>query len=110
MKITEILERAVQAAASDIFIIAGLPVTLKCKGEQIRLEDTEILKPDGIRELVEEIYEVAGRERTNLERHLDDDFSFSMSGLGRFRINIFRQRGSLAAVIRIIRFGTFPSV
>ncbi|MCQ4950795.1 ATPase, T2SS/T4P/T4SS family, partial [Bittarella massiliensis (ex Durand et al. 2017)] len=35
----------------------------------------------------------------------DDDFSFSIQNLGRFRVNIFRQRGSLAAVIRVIRFG-----
>ena len=36
---------------------------------------------------------------------VDDDFSFALAGLGRFRVNIFRQRGSLAAVIRVIRFG-----
>lgn len=105
MNIKEILEKAVEANASDIFLVAGLPVTLKCKGEQKRLQDTEILKPASIEALVNEIYELTGRDRTNLSRGLDDDFSLSMSHLGRFRVNIFRQRGSLAAVIRIIRFG-----
>ncbi|MBQ2582909.1 MAG: PilT/PilU family type 4a pilus ATPase [Erysipelotrichaceae bacterium] len=104
MTVNEILAYAVQSDASDIFLIAGLPVTLKCKGDQIRLE-TDRLLPDSIRELVDEIYAIAGREKTNLEKHIDDDFSFSISQFGRFRVNVFRQRGSLAAVIRVIRFG-----
>ncbi len=104
MTIQEILACAVQSEASDIFLIAGLPVTLKCKGDQKRLE-TEKLLPDSIKTLIDEIYTIAGRERTNLEKHIDDDFSFSISQFGRFRVNVFRQRGSLAAVIRVIRFG-----
>ena len=105
MNISEILEKAVQEGASDVFVVAGLPVTLKCRGEQLRLADSGMMRPDSIRALVDEIYELSQREKTNLNANLDDDFSFSVSNLGRFRINIFRQRGSLAAVIRIIRFG-----
>ena len=104
MNIMEILDKSVSENASDIFLVARLPVTLKCKGEQKRLEGDN-LKPDGIAALIDEIYELARRERTNLDARLDDDFSFSISNLGRFRINVFRQRGSLAAVIRIIKFG-----
>ena len=104
MSIIEILEQSVNAGASDIFIVAGLPVTLKIKGEQVRM-DTEMMLPNSIAQLVDEIYEVSKRERTNIDANLDDDFSFAISHLGRFRINVFRQRGSLAAVIRIIHFG-----
>lgn len=104
MNIREILEKATISNASDIFIVAGLPVTLKCHGHQERLEGDK-LKPDTIKVLVDEIYEVGGRDRTNLEKGLDDDFSIAISQLGRFRVNVFRQRGSLAAVIRVIRFG-----
>ncbi len=100
----DILQTAVQTGASDIFLIAGLPVTLKCKGEQNRIGQEKLL-PDAIAKLVDEIYEVSGRERTNLDRHIDDDFSFSITQFGRFRVNVFRQRGSLAAVIRVIQFG-----
>ncbi|MBQ3401460.1 MAG: PilT/PilU family type 4a pilus ATPase, partial [Lachnospiraceae bacterium] len=84
--------------------IAGLPVTIKVKGEQRRLPG-DMLLPDTIVPLIEEIYEISRRDRSNYENRMDDDFSFSLSQLGRFRINVFRQRGSLAAVIRIIRFG-----
>ena len=55
--------------------------------------------------LVDEIYTIGRRDRGRIETGLDDDFSFSVSHLGRFRVNVFRQRGSLAAVIRVIRFG-----
>ncbi len=104
MGITEILEKAMKAEAADIFIIAGLPITFKCNGHQERL-DMERLLPDDIRVLVDDIYRIGGREKTNLERGADDDFSITISGMGRFRVNVFRQRGSLAAVIRVIRFG-----
>ena len=104
MNLKEILEKAIGASATDIFLIAGLPVTLKVKGHQDRIGD-QILKPDMIGELVNEIYEISRRDRINLNREMDDDFSFSLAQMGRFRVNVFRQRGSLAAVIRVIHFG-----
>ena len=104
MSIQEILQKAVEAGASDVFIVAGLPVTFKCDGRQERLPQDRLL-PNDIRVLVEEIYTMSGRDRTNMENGMDDDFSFSVSQLGRFRVNVFRQRGSMAAVIRVIKFG-----
>lgn len=103
MNIQEILQQAVAQDASDIFIVAGLPVTLKCHGHQSRMEGRML--PEDIEALVNEIYAVSGRAKTNIEQGSDDDFSFSIRDLGRFRVNVFRQRGSLAAVIRVIKFG-----
>ncbi len=103
MEILPILEQAIEAGASDIFLIAGLPVTFKCHGRQQR-QGTGRLLPDDIRLLADQIYQTSGRSRKNLEQSTDDDFSFSISHLGRFRVNVFRQRGSLAAVIRVIYF------
>ena len=104
MTLNEILAVAMEKEASDIFLVAGIPVTYKVKGQQERL-DAGIMKPDDIRTVITEIYEIAGRSMNNIENGIDDDFSISLRGLGRFRTNIFRQRGSLAAVIRVIRFG-----
>ena len=104
MTMQEILQQAITSDAADIFLIAGLPVTFKCGGRQERIPDA-FLKPDDIRALVDDIYEISHRERCNLERGVDDDFSFAVPQMGRFRVNVFRQRGSLAAVIRVIRFG-----
>lgn len=104
MTLREVLERATAKEASDIFIIAGLPVTFKVKGAQDR-DETGIMKPADIMPLIDEIYEISHRARTNLDNGIDDDFSFSIPDLGRFRVNVFRQRGSVSAVIRVIKFG-----
>ena len=104
MSIQDILQQAVGAGAADIFIVAGLPVTFKCGGHQERLPGDRLL-PAAIVDLVDEIYAVSKRDRRNLDAGVADDFSFALSQLGRFRVNVFRQRGSLAAVIRVIRFG-----
>ena len=104
MTIEEILRKAIEIDAADIFLVAGLPVTFKCGGRQERMQG-DFLRPDDITVLVDAIYETSRRERTNIDRGVDDDFSFAVSQLGRFRVNVFRQRGSLAAVIRVIRFG-----
>jgi len=104
MDIREILQQAVDAGAADIFLIGGLPVTFKRGGRHERVGGERLL-PENIVELVSSIYDLSGRERTNLDRGADDDFSFAIGGLGRFRVNVFRQRGSLAAVLRVIKFG-----
>lgn len=104
MEILEIMQKAVATGAADVFLVAGLPVTFKCGGHQQREEDG-MLMPEQIGALVDEIYTVSRRDRDKLERGADDDFSFAVPQLGRFRVNVFRQRGSLAAVIRVIRFG-----
>ena len=106
MELLEVLQRAVQDGTSDIFVIAGLPLTFKNNGKQVRMEQEGKLLPARTEALIRAIYEQAGRSTAVLEREqTDDDFSFSLSGIGRFRVNVFRQRGSLAAVIRVIRFG-----
>lgn len=104
MTIDNILTTAIEKEASDVFLIAGIPVTYKIKGIQHRADDGK-LTPDTTRQLIAGIYEHAGRPAISLDSNVDDDFSFSIGHLGRFRVNIFRQRGSMAAVIRIIRFG-----
>ena len=104
MNIKEVLEKALASDASDIFLIAGLPLTYKCNGTQVRIGE-KALMPDDVEALVKEIYNISGRQTTNLDAWIDDDFSFAIGGLGRFRVNAFRQRGSLAAVVRVIRFG-----
>lgn len=104
MTLIQILQQATLKGASDIFIIAGLPVTCKVKGAQDRMGE-DIMKPAAINPLIDEIYEAARRQKTVLDKGLDDDFSFSIPDLGRFRVNVFRQRGTLSAVIRVIKFG-----
>ena len=104
MDVRETLRQAVEMGASDIFIIAGLPLTYKVDRRQRRMEAR--LMPADTAAVISDIYTLCGRSRSRIEREdMDDDFSFSMPDLGRFRANVLHQRGSLAAVIRVIRFG-----
>ena len=66
--IYEILEQAVRDEdVSDIFLVAGLPVTMKRNGRQKRIGD-KMMMPNVIGQLVDEIYQEAHRDRTRLER------------------------------------------
>ena len=103
MTIEEILRRAVADEASDVLIIAGMPAGFKING-LIQREGQRLL-PDDIRTLVEELYRLAdNRDFSRLTACGDDDFSVSIPGLSRFRINAFKQRGSLGLVIRVVSF------
>lgn len=104
MEIEEILRRAIDCGASDIFVAAGLPLTFKIKGEQQRTGQPYTPADSGT--FAAALYRLAGRESYCVDgSRMDDDFSCSLSGIGRFRVNLFRQRGTLAAVVRVIRFG-----
>ena len=99
----EFLTTAANQHASDIFIIAGRPLSIKVDGH---LTDFgERLMPYDTKQILECIYQMANnRDLNRLLNTGDDDFSFSIPGLFRFRINAYKQRGSLAAVIRVIAF------
>lgn len=101
--VLEFLTSAAKQHASDIFIIAGLPLSSKIDGQLT--SSGERLMPEDTDHIIHKIYEIAGNR--NIKPFLesgDDDFSFSIPGLSRFRVNTYRQRGSLAAVIRVIAF------
>lgn len=102
MTCLEILERAVSDGASDILIIAGLPVCFKVSGQLCR--QMERLLPADIKVIAESLYAMAERSMARLDELGDDDFSFAVPGLSRFRVNGFRQRGSVALVIRVVSF------
>ena len=98
------MKRAVDETASDLFVVAGQTVSMKKEGEIVPI-DSERLMPDASEKLVRELY---GMARRPIDRYLsvgDDDFSLSVKGLARFRVNTYRQRGSMAAVIRVVSFG-----
>ncbi|WP_251159053.1 type IV pilus twitching motility protein PilT [Caniella muris] len=105
MDMTALLSDMIDRGASDVFIVAGLPVAWAAGGRQHRLDGPPLM-PGDTRRAVEAVYGLASRPMAPFdgsENH-DDDFSFAIAGLGRFRVNVFRQRGSLGAVIRVIPF------
>lgn len=101
--LVEYLQRAVGDQASDLFIVAGAPVSEKLEGQIYPMEEEKVLPPKA-KELLSEIYTLANRSMDDFLRIGDDDFSFAVSGLARFRVNTYMQRGSMAAVIRVVSF------
>lgn len=99
-----LLKNAVEMGASDIFIIAGRAVTCKVSEEMQCINDKRVM-PEETGEMIQCIYELAGkRSMETLSETGDDDFSFSIPGVSRFRVSTYKQRGSLSAVIRVIKF------
>ena len=101
--VLEYLRRAVEDHASDLFIVAGGPVSEKVGGRLEPLSEEKVF-PQETETLISAVYQMAGRDMGEFRRTGDDDFSFAVPGLARFRVNAYRQRGSLAAVVRMVAF------
>lgn len=103
-QVTALLKQAIDDNASDVFLIPGAPVTFKV-GETHQPQG-ERLTPGMAREHIAAIYVLAKRiPHYDEVPHTDDDFSFAIPGIGRFRLNVYYQRNTLAAVLRVIKFG-----
>jgi twitching motility protein PilT len=95
----EILEYATKNSASDIHITVGVPPTLRINGSLIAMNQ-EKLTPEDTAKIVEEILEEEQMER--LKKRGEVDLSYSIKGLGRFRVNVYRQRGSYSLAMRLV--------
>lgn len=105
MELIRLLESALELNASDIFIIAGSPATAKVRGDLVPLSDEKVMPADA-QQLIHDTYRLANdRDMMDLIDNGDDDFSFSLVKKSRFRCNVYRQRGTLAATYRVVRFG-----
>jgi len=107
MNTKEILAQITQEKASDIFVVAGRPLTYKVNGS-MKTFGEERMMPDMCKQFVFDIYALSdNRSMALFEQTGDDDFSFALPGVSRFRVSTYKQRGSYSAVIRIISF-TLP--
>lgn len=104
MNALEILQNAVECNASDIFLVPGTPCAYKINGK-INHQGTSSLLPPDLAEIIGHIYSLANnRPMDKVNNTGDDDFSFSVKSLARFRASVFKQRGSIAAIIRVVAF------
>ena len=101
---TEFLQRAIEQHASDVFFVVGRPASMRIKNTAVQ-DSSQKLMPTDTETVIEELYHLAGnRSMDRLKVSGDDDFSFAIPGLSRFRVSAYKQRGTLSAVIRIITF------
>jgi len=99
-----VLEEAAKKGASDLYLISGKPLSMKLGGDIMELHNERLMPADTM-DYIQEIYKLSSnRDLTRITETGDDDFSFSLPGVARFRVSAFKQRGTLAAVIRIVAF------
>jgi twitching motility protein PilT len=102
ISIRELLVLAVEKDASDIFITVGVPPTLRIQGSLVPVDNDKLL-PKDTEGFVKELF---GNDN-HFDAFIEDgekDFSFSLSGIGRFRVDAYIQRGSMAAAIRVLHY------
>ena len=104
MDVKQMLVDAVNKGASDIIMVSGAALAFKIDGRVVSAGENYLM-PDEIKAAVFEIFSLAGLDITSPDDlKCEMDFSFSIKGTGRFRANIYRQRGSFSAVLRCVPF------
>ncbi len=96
-----VLQAMVQQNASDLHMKVGRPPTLRIDGELKALEQPP-MKPEDLRSIGEQI--LPPKQRREYESDKEADFAIGVAGVGRFRVNMYQQRGSIAYAFRAIAF------
>ncbi|SHI35162.1 type IV pilus twitching motility protein PilT [Propionispora hippei] len=95
----QLLQEAVECRASDVHITVGVPPVFRINGHLVKTEHP-VLSVQDTASFVEEITKEEQRQRFLEQGELD--FSFAIPGVSRFRVNLFRQRGSMGLAIRVV--------
>ncbi len=104
--LNEILKLAIKGNASDIHLKAGLPPLFRVDGSLLPVRDADRVKPADTRRMAGEIMSASEKKRFNEE--MDLDLSYGIPGVGRFRVNVFQQRGNIGLVFRVIPYKVEP--
>jgi twitching motility protein PilT len=91
----------VQRNGSDLLLKVGRPATIRVNGELVGL-DTTALKPEELKSLAEQI--MTPRQVKEFAEHKEADFAIGVPGVGRFRTNVYQQRGTVAFAFRAIPY------
>jgi len=98
--LSSILNIAVKSKASDVHLKAGVPPILRVHGQLVPIKNHERLAPDEISRAAMRVMNEVQKEQ--FRQHHQLDMAYSVPGLGRFRVNIFQQRGAVGIVLRVI--------
>lgn len=104
MDIIDILKKAADDHAADIFIVSGAVLSYKAQGRMVQMGEVA-LNPDDTRDLVRQLFRLAKFSSDSSQMpERERDFSVSVTGIGRFRVNVYKQRNSFSAVLRYVPF------
>src|SRR5207247_5780114 len=91
-----------KGGASDIHLKPGLPAMFRVDGALVPLKSGERITPDAVQQMAHGIMNSVQKQRFEDTREVD--LAYGIPGLGRFRVNVFQQRGTVGAVLRVIPF------
>ena len=103
MELNEILKIALKGGASDIHLKSGLPTMFRVDGALVPLKNGERMLPEDMQKTAFSLMNPVQQAR--FEEARECDLAYGIPGLGRFRVNIFQQRGTIGVVFRVIPFG-----
>ena len=98
----ELLRMMVERGGSDLHIAAGSPPRIRTDGRLVEMAQIETLSPEHTQKLVYSVLDA--NQIARFEQEMELDMSFGVSGVGRFRVNVFYQRGAVGSVLRIIPY------
>ncbi len=99
MNINDLLKTAVEQGASDLHITVGIPPTMRKNGRLVKIGDVPVSSDDTDMYVKQMLNSEKVKE---FEDRGELDFSFSSQGVGRFRVNVYRQRGTSCIAIRSV--------
>ncbi|KDR93810.1 twitching motility protein PilT [Peptoclostridium litorale DSM 5388] len=100
MDIISLAKKTVDMGASDLHLSVGIPPVVRIDGKLVKLDEYQKLMPDDIEKIVFEFLDE--KHRDMLVEKGEVDFSHSQRGIGRFRVNAYRQRGSYSMALRVV--------
>ncbi len=103
MELNEILKVAMKESASDIHIKAGLTPMFRIHGQLVPFKQCPRMVPEDVNRVAFGIMNPSQREKFKKDNEID--LAYGVPGLGRFRVNVFQQRGTTGVVLRVIPFG-----
>jgi len=101
----ELLRIMVERGGSDLHISAGSAPRVRLDGNLAEIPQTEVLGPEQTKKLIYSVLD--GQQIARFEQDLELDMSFGLAGVGRFRVNVFYQRGAVGSVMRTIPYEIF---
>ena len=95
------LKKSMEMKASDVHYSVGRPIMIRVDGDLVEMDD-HVLKPEDVKKMFDPI--MNDKQRSELDKEGEIDFAYSLASVGRFRLNVFKQRGTYAAALRLLPF------
>ena len=100
MHVNELLKNAIEKKASDLHLKVGSHPVIRVNGRLIPVTEARRLTQEDTIAIAFSM--MSGKQKQKFKDHFEIDLAYSVPGMGRFRVNIFQQRGTIGIVLRII--------